>query len=407
MPSYRCLLRTPGAAAFFFSAALGRVGIAMTSLGLVWLVHSRTDSYTTAGLVTAGFAIAEAVAGPQLARLTDRFGQTRVLPFGVLAHALAIATLVTLVAFRAPDWLLTSAGVLAGGTIPQLGALSAARWTFLLRDSLPSAFALEALANELAFLAGPALVSLLGSLGHPYAGALSAVTLVILGGLVFAAQRRTAPPPSSPRLAGQRRISAARSSPSLLRPSFALLAGVNLALGGFFGSMPLALTAFVPAHSSALLLVSSAASLLAGWLYGLRRWRWSPGVQLAFAAALLLLGSVPPLFALSPSALAFSVPITGFAVPLIIVLSSVLTSATVPRAVLTQAFVWLGSASAAGSAAASALTGWAVDAWGPTAGFPVATLSALLLVCLAGLGLRPTSPPTGPPAPRSRPTPDR
>ena len=39
---YRSLLRTPGAAAFFFAAAAGRVGIAMTSLGLVWLLHART-----------------------------------------------------------------------------------------------------------------------------------------------------------------------------------------------------------------------------------------------------------------------------------------------------------------------------------------------------------------------------
>src|SRR6478735_3808845 len=35
---YRSLLCTPGAAAFFFSAAAGRVGIAMTGLGLVWLL---------------------------------------------------------------------------------------------------------------------------------------------------------------------------------------------------------------------------------------------------------------------------------------------------------------------------------------------------------------------------------
>ena len=66
---YRSLLRTPGAAAFFFTAAVGRVGIAMTGLGLVWLLHARTGSYGTAGLAAAGFALAEALIGPQLARL--------------------------------------------------------------------------------------------------------------------------------------------------------------------------------------------------------------------------------------------------------------------------------------------------------------------------------------------------
>ena len=61
--TYRTLLRAHGAAAFFLTAAVGRVGIAMTSLGIVWLVHARTGSYATAGLVTGGFAVAEAVAG--------------------------------------------------------------------------------------------------------------------------------------------------------------------------------------------------------------------------------------------------------------------------------------------------------------------------------------------------------
>jgi hypothetical protein len=75
--TYRTLLRTPGAAAFFLTGAAGPAGIAMTSLGIVWLVHARTGSYAPAGLVTGGFALAEAVTGPQLARLTDRFGQAK------------------------------------------------------------------------------------------------------------------------------------------------------------------------------------------------------------------------------------------------------------------------------------------------------------------------------------------
>ncbi|WP_206440897.1 hypothetical protein [Streptomyces scabichelini] len=67
MPSdsanYRTLLRTSGAAAFFLPAAVGRLGIAMTGIGIVWLVHARTGSYAAAGLVTGGFAVADAVAG--------------------------------------------------------------------------------------------------------------------------------------------------------------------------------------------------------------------------------------------------------------------------------------------------------------------------------------------------------
>src|SRR5260370_3096484 len=148
--TYRTLSRPPGAAAFFLTAAGGRVGIAMAGLGIVWLVHTRTGSYATAGLVTGGFAVAEAVAGPQLARLIDRFGQTRVLPPALLAHAAAVATLLALVAARTPAWLMMAGGGLARATIPQLGALSSARLPALRRDrraaAPPTAVPLESLA---------------------------------------------------------------------------------------------------------------------------------------------------------------------------------------------------------------------------------------------------------------------
>jgi hypothetical protein len=388
--TYRTLLRTPGAAAFFLTATVGRVGIAMTSLGIVWLVHARTGSYATAGLVTGGFAVAEAVAGPQLARLTDRFGQTRVLPPALLAHAAAVATLLALVAAGTPDWLMTVGGVLAGATIPQLGALSAARWAALLRDeraaALPTAFALESLGNAVAYLAGPALVSVLGATGRPVLGTTLAGALVVGGGLCFAAQRRTAPPASGAAVHH-------RAGRSLLRPGFAVLVGVNLAIGGFFGATQISVTAFAVEHgvagaAAALFVVSSCASLLAGWLYGLRRWRTAPRVQLAVAAAGLAAGCLPLFVADSPLELGFGIALTGLAIPPLLVLCSVLAELAVYRAVLTQAFVWLNSASAAGSAGAAAVAGGAVDAFGARGGFAVAAMAAGVMAVLAVTGLR-------------------
>jgi hypothetical protein len=388
--TYSTLLRTPGAAAFFLTAAVGRIGIAMTSLGIVWLVHARTGSYAMAGLVTGGFAVAEAVAGPQLARLADRFGQTRVLPPALLAHAGAVTTLLALVTAGTPDWLMTAGGVLAGATIPQLGALSAARWAALLRDGrateLPTAFALESLANELAYLAGPALVSILGASGYPAAGTVLAAVLVVAGGMCFAAQRRTAPETSC--AAGRH-----RTGRGLLRPGFAVLAGVNLAIGGFFGGMQISVTAFALEHGSAviaavLFTVSSCASLLAGWLYGLRQWRTVLWVQLAVAAGGLAIGCLPLLLARSPFELGFGLALTGLAIPLILILCSLLAEASVHRAVLTQAFAWLNSASAAGSAGAAAAAGWAVDTFGTHGGLAVAAIAAGAMAVLALAGLR-------------------
>jgi hypothetical protein len=387
--TYRTLLRAPGAAAFFLTAAVGRTGIAMTGLGIIWLVHARTGSYATAGLVTGGFAVAEAVTGPQLARLIDRVGQSRVLPPALLAHAAAVATLLALVSAGVPDWLMMVGGVLAGATIPQLGALSAARWTALLGDEraalLPTAFALESLANEVAFLAGPALVSILGASGYPEAGTVLAATLVVAGGLCFAAQRRTEPRPSA--AAGR-----PRTGGSLLRPGFAVLVGVNLVIGVFFGAMQISVTAFAveagaPGPAAVLFTVSSCAALLAGWLYGLRRWRTAPQVQLAVATVALALGCLQLLVAGSPLALGIGVALTGSAIPVILVLCTVLAESAVHQAVLTQAFVWLNSASAAGAAGAAAATGWAVANFGAHGGFAVAATatSAAAMLAVAGL----------------------
>lgn len=388
--TYRTLLRTPGAAAFFLTAAVGRVGIAMTSLGIVWLVHGQTDSYADAGLVTGGCAVAEALAGPQLARLIDRFGQTRVLPPALLAHAASVATLLTLVADGSPSWLMTAGGVLVGATVPQLSALSAARWSALLRGDraagLPTAFALESLSNALGYLVGPALVSTIGAGGHPALGTVLAAVLVVVGGLAFAAQHRTAPPVSA-------FAERTRARGSLLRPGFAVLVGHNLAIGVYFGAMQVSVTAFAVEHgapdaAAPLFAVSSCSGLLAGWVYGLRRWRAETRVQLAAGTAGLALGSLLLFAAGSPLGLGFVMVLTGAAVPPILVLFSVLAESAAHRAVLTQAFTWLNSASAAGAAGAAAVSGWAVDSSGAPGGFAAATTAAATMAVLAAAGIR-------------------
>ncbi|SEG99227.1 Predicted arabinose efflux permease, MFS family [Nonomuraea solani] len=393
--TYRNLLRAPGAAAFFLTAALGRVGIAMTSLGIVWLVYGATGSYAVSGLVTGGFAVAEALVGPQLARLIDRFGQTRVLPPALLAHAAAVGALLAAVHGDVPAWLMTASGALAGATIPQLGALSAARWATMLRGEraaeLRTAFSLESLANATAFLAGPFLVSALGAAGYPTLGTLLAAALICSGGLALATQRRTAPAPESS--AVERR----RAGRSLVRPAFVVLVGLNVSIGLFFGASQVSTTAFTVQHGAAdaaalIFAASSCSGLLTGWLYGLSRWRAASQVQLVVAVSGLALASTLPLTVGSPLGLGFVSVLTGGTIPPILVLLSVRAERTVHPAVLTQAFTWLNSACAAGSAAAAALSGWVADASGARYGFAVATSGAVVMAALALIGSRAKSP---------------
>ncbi|MFD7708354.1 MFS transporter [Streptomyces sp. NPDC059785] len=392
MPSasanYRTVLRTSGAVAFFLPSVAGRVGLAMTGIGIVWLVHARTGSYAAAGLVTGGFAVADAVAGPQIGRLVDRFGQTRVLYCALGAHAGAVALLLT---GAVADLL---AGVLVGATLPQLSALSAARWAALLSGgraaALPTAFALEALANGVSYLAGPALVSVLGAAGHPSAGVLLAAGLVVGGGLALAVQHRTVPP-----LTGHaERRHAGRA---LLRSAFLRQVALGLALGMFFGAMQVSVAAYAvqrgtPDAAALLYLASNCTNLVGGWAYGAWRHGGRPRRRQAVAAACLALASLPLTFLDTPLAVGATLALTGLAVPVLLILASVLTESSVPRAVLTQAFTWTGSASAAGSAGAAAVAGRVVDGGGAHGGFGVAAGAAVVMTVLALGGLRTTAP---------------
>ncbi|MEV5474500.1 MFS transporter [Streptomyces sp. NPDC052207] len=398
--NYR-LLRTPSAAGFFLPASLGRVGGAMTGLSLVWLVHSSTGSFLSAGQVSAAFAVAEALGAPQLARLTDRFGQTRVLPPALLAHALTVALLVCLVTAGARDVLLALGGALVGAGVPQLGTMSATRWATLLRPGraaeLPTAFALESLSNAVAYLVGPASVSALAAAGHPVAGTVVAVSLSVAGGLLLAAQRGSAPAPAA------RSTPHTRSRP-LLHGGVLLLIGLNLAIGVFFAALQVSVTAFVVEHRQAgaatpIFAVSSGSGLPAGWLYGLRRWRAAPAVHLQITTGILMLATWLLLTVGSPLQLGCVVVLAGATIPPLVALFSQLTESAVHPSVLTQAFSWLGSAGAAGSAAAAAVSGWAIDALGPRGGFTITATAAtaMTLQSLAGLRLFP-HPPTGRPA---------
>ncbi|MFC8225088.1 MFS transporter [Streptomyces sp. NPDC057287] len=386
--SYRSALRTPGAAAFFLASAPARIGVAMAGLGIVWLVHAETGSFGVAGLVTGSFAVAESVVGPLVARLMDRFGQPRVLVPLLCAHAGAIASLIASALTGAHPVPLVAAGLAAGATVPQFGALSSARWSALLHDraELTQAFALETISNEIAFLLGPALAVLMADQVHPAAGTALAGTLVVGAGLVFAALRRTAPTPATRPVPDR---ATARGARTLLTREFATLLAVNLALGVFFGSTQVSVSAFAGAHHAAgaagfLYGLMSAASLSAGLAYGRLRRHTPPAVQLPLILTFLACASLLPLLAESPWQLGLALLLPGAGIAPCVIVSSTLVESVADRSVLTQAFTWTNSATAAGIAASAAAVGRLVDGPdGARAGFAVPLLVLTATAALA------------------------
>jgi len=408
--SYRQLLALPGALGFFTAASTGRVGAAATGLGLVWLVHGARGSFAAAGAAVGAFAVAEAVASPQVARAVDRWGQAAVLPVVLAVHAAAVVALVEAVTGGAPSAVVVAAAAAAGASVAQLGALSSVRWAVLLDghpDALPRAFALESLANAVAFLLGPVLVSALAAGASPWAGSAGAAALVLGGGLALAVQRRTAPRPGPrpPRRRRERGPQPAAASPrrALRRPLPVLLVLCSGLLGAHFGGLQITTAAWAgalggPWAVAPLVAVSSGAGLLGAWLCGLRSWRTPPLVQVALAAggiaagcgltALAAVAAADRTGPLPVALLAAGLALAGLVVPLVVVRVAVVLEREVPRAVLTEALAWTGSASAAGSAAGAALVGGLVDGAGPGAGSAALVVVALLLASGAALGAR-------------------
>jgi hypothetical protein len=400
---YRRVLALPGALGFVVPAAVARLGVAMTGLGLLLSIQHASGSYAVAGAATGVFAAAEAVVGPQLARLVDRWGQGATVPALVALHASAM--ILALTSAGAVPALVTLGLVAgAGAAVPQPGALSAARWIHLVSEptTLRTAFALEATVNDAVFLGGPILVTVASTSVTPWAGSLVAGLLLVSGCVVLACQGSTAP-------AAQRRrrpATRARRTPSVA-PRFVAALGVNLGLGCFFGAVPLLVTAHaaesgVPSLTGAVLALSSAASIVAGLAYGALRTDPTPqAVQLVATIVLVLAGAVTigALWSSLPGATLMLV-IGGCAIAPLLASSSQIVQATIPPAGLTEAFTWINTASAAGIAASAALTGTLIA----TAGIRTATgaLVALVLVAVLSAGLAARS---GPARPRGAPWP--
>ncbi|MFG2601921.1 MFS transporter [Streptomyces sp. NPDC048462] len=273
--------------------------------------------------------------------------------------------------------------------------------------ALAPAFALETMSNDAAFLLGPALAVLTATRLHPAAGTVLAGALVVGAGLAFAALRRTAPAPAARAAPGRK---ADRGPKRLWTRNFVTLLTVNFALGVFFGSTQVSVSAFADAHHAAsaaglLYGLMSAASLLAGLVYGHRHGRTPPEHRLPLILTFLACASLLPMLAGSPWQLGLALLLPGAGVAPCIIVASTLVESAMDRSVLTQAFTWTNSACAAGIAVSAAVVGRLVDGpGGARAGFAVpllaltatAALTWAARIALTSAGTPDTGTATGP-----------
>ena len=264
---YGTVLRGTGAAGPLAASVIGRLPLGMTGLAVLLLVRDATGSYAAAGAVSAAYALAFAVVSPARARTADRRGPVRILLLMGVLHPLVLLGMVLLADAGAGVAPLALAAVLAGSTVPPLGAVLRAMWPRLVPASaLPTAYALESVVVELCFVGGPLLVAGLTAASGPSAAVLAAGALTLLGTVLLVRTpviRGITPVASTPQLLG----------PLVSAPVRGLLLGV-LAVGAGFGALEVALPAFVegvgrrPGTAGVLLAVWSVGSIVGGLTYG-------------------------------------------------------------------------------------------------------------------------------------------
>ncbi|MFE1176015.1 MFS transporter [Streptomyces sp. NPDC058773] len=394
---YRRIFAVPGTRAFTAANLLARLPMGMLSISAVLMIAGSRGSYALAGAVTATGLAATALAGPWTARLIDRYGQSRIAVPATALATLGSLSLLLCVHYGAPGWTLF-ASYAATATTPNTGGMSRARWAHLFRDdpaARHTANSFEQAADELCFLLGPVLATLLCTTLFPEAGTAVGAALLLTGVLLFAAQRRTEPPVAT-RTAGH---TPARSP--LRLPGLPPLLLTFLCTGAIFGSLEVVTLAYADAHGirsagGALLALQAAGSGAAGLLYGLLRPAARPGLRfLGCTAAMAALMLLPLLAAAtgSPAALAAGLLLAGMATAPTMVTGMGLVQSRTPPGQLNEGMTLAVTALLGGIAAGSAGGGWAVEHLGGAGaayGVPAAAAAlALTITLLTGRRPRP------------------
>jgi MFS family permease len=382
---YRSVLRTPGALRFALAGFVGRFPMSMMIIGTLLVVRHATGSYGIAGAASASASLAMAVSNPPIGRLVDRRGQTAVVPWLLALFVAGTALLVVSAAVKAPTPLLFIGAIVAGvGQLPYT-SLVRARWTYLLAESpqLPTAFALEAAADELVFVVGPVLVTALAVV-TPLLGPVVAAALAIIGTIPFLAARSSEPVPTP----------SSGSQAAWRVPGLWVLVAVSSMLGFTFGGFDVDLVAFATHHGAAaiaglLLGLVAFGSMLAGLWYGARRWRLDLAVRLRVSLMTLAVGALPTIAAANMWQMAPAALLVGLSIAPSLIAASGLVQRVVPADCLTEGFVWQTTGINIGVAGGTALAGLLVDTvgvrWALVAGpvaMSVATLVAFAFVHL-------------------------
>ena len=158
---YADILTAPHAARLLAGTLVGRLPCATAPIAIVLLVRDGGGGYSFAGVLAAVYGVANAVGQPLLGRAVDLYGQPRVQLPAAVVSALGVVLLVAAGTGSPP--LACAAVAVSGLFTPPLEGGLRALWPSVLgrEERVHRAYAMDAVAQEVMFTAGPLLVTLL------------------------------------------------------------------------------------------------------------------------------------------------------------------------------------------------------------------------------------------------------
>ena len=378
---YRAVLRTRDVGRLLWTSLVARMPNGMSALAILLLV-TRENGYARAGLVTGSYVAAAGLSNLLLSRVVDRIGPRPVLVSTAVGYA---AGLVALAAVPADAYVAELVlGIAAGASSPPVVSVVRGLWPRLLEpDVAQVVYGLEATAQELVFIAGPALVAVVaGVAGAPAAVSLTAV-FALTGTLAFA---------SSPGLRMTSRRAERVRHRLLRRTRLPLYVAVAVSLTIAMNMADVGVVAFVSGrHASAgagvVLALWSVGSMVGGMIFVARMGRVDDA---AVGRSAVAIGISVAVAAASPGPVGLAVVLFfgGSTVAPGLARLYARVGAAAPEGASTEAFGWIAVGLLAGSSVGAAIGGVVVDAFGPRTDFLLAGVAPAITGLAVLLWLR-------------------
>ncbi|PFG30828.1 MFS transporter [Paramicrobacterium agarici] len=381
MTSYWSLLRHPGVGRLISAQLVARFPGGMLSLGFLIFIEHKTGQYADAGLVLAATSIGQAVAGPLTSRWMGRWGMRRVL---VLTLAICTLSVLTIALVPMPLWAYISLGLLTGLSTPPIQPAVRTIYPKIVNSTqLTPLFSLDASAQEIIWVLGPVVTTVVATQVGPVWAIALAASLMVIGGTWFIA---------SPEV-GQVRIPPSRRSfgSVLKKPTVLIATMTGFLLVGACAAVEAGVVATFGdegVEAGLVLAIFSVGSLVGGLSLGhagITPW------SLARRMLIVSFGMAAATAALGVWWLAGTLLIAGVGIAPALAVIFAIVSSSVKFSDTAEAYGWIGTGQLIGSAIGSAIAGFLIDQNGAVGALWTAAVFAFIGF-LVPLALRPALP---------------